>query len=233
MAHFPGVRTKMNIIITGPQASGKGTQAKLLVEKFSFQYMETGKILRRLIEKGGELGKKLDTILNQKGTLVPDSLMIKIIKREMSKADLSKGVIFDGYPRNLEQYETLREIFKEFGIKTDWVVYVSISRDESLRRLSARRICPRCQKEYNLLTKLPKATGKCDNCGQELVARADDNPKTIIKRLQVFNAETKPVIEQARKEGLLLEVDGERPVGEIHQEIVIKLGLSSKGSKVI
>lgn len=218
----------MNLILIGPQASGKGTQAKLLVEKYGFHYMETGKILRRLIEEGGQLGKKLDLILNEQGTLVPDSLMIRIIKREMAKADLSKGVVFDGYPRNLIQYETIQTIFKEFGLKTDRVVYVSISRAESLRRLSSRRICSNCQKEYNLVTRPPKRDSRCDRCGQKLIKRADDNPETIKKRLHLFDTQTKPMIDKVKAEGLLLTIDGERPVETVHEDIVNQLGLSPK-----
>lgn len=218
----------MNLIFLGPQASGKGTQAKMLVEKYGFQYLETGKILRRLISEGGELGVKLDDILNKKGTLVPDSTMVQVIKQEMAKADLSKGVIFDGYPRSLSQYETLKTIFSDFGIGLDRVVYVSLPREESLRRLSSRRICPNCQKEYNLVTRPPIRDSLCDQCGKELITRADDNPETIQNRLRVFDTQTQPIINRARDEGLLMEIDGDRSIDEIHRDIVTRLGLSPK-----
>lgn len=216
----------MNLIFLGPQASGKGTQAKMLVEKYGFQYLETGKILRRLIAEGGELGKKLDEILNKKGTLVPDSVMVQVIKQEMAEADLSRGVIFDGYPRSLDQYETLKTIFNDFGIGLDRVVYVFLPREESLRRLSSRRICSNCQKEYNLATRPPIRNSLCDQCGQELITRADDNPDTIQNRLRIFDTQTQPIVNRAREEGLLHEIDGNRPVDEIHRDIVARLGLS-------
>ncbi len=220
----------MNLIFIGPQASGKGTQAKLLVEKFGFQYFETGKILRRLIAEGGELGQEIDKLINQQGHLVPDALMRRIITEGLSSTDLTQGVIFDGYPRNLDQYQTLKKIFAKFSLKINFVLWLKIRRGETWRRLTSRRICPVCQREYNLVTRPPQKDEICDTCLKKLIIRADDQPAVIEKRLAVYESQTAPIIEAARKEEILLELDGERSVEAIHQEIINRLGLLKSDS---
>lgn len=200
----------MNIILLGPQGSGKGTQAELLVQKYGLNYVEMGKILRSM----PEVKESID-----KGELVPDEYVRQIAWDHINKQDKEKGFLFDGYPRSLEQYKYLEDMLRKFGKRIDRVVYLYITPVESIRRLSARRTCEKCGEIFNLITNPPKNPEVCDKCGGKLLQREDDQPEAIKRRLELFNERTKPILEKARQDNILMEVDGERPIEQIHQEI--------------
>ena len=204
----------MTLIILGPQGSGKGTQGGLLVAKYGMNYVDMGRILRSV--------HQVKDYVNR-GELVPDELVRTIAWDHINKQDKSKGFLFDGYPRSVPQYEALQDMLRRFGKKIERVIWLDISEVESIRRLSARRKCERCGEIYNLITEPPKIEGVCDKCGGKLSQREDDTPEAIKRRLQLYHEQTHPILERARSEGILLEVNGERPFEAIFEEIVSKL----------
>lgn len=208
----------MNIIFLGPQGSGKGTQAKFLSEKLGLLYLEMGALLREAAKKDPQL----DEMVNQKGILVPDEISFKIIKEKIEKegGDL-KNLLFDGFPRSLNQYQLLKDWFSEKRAKIDKVILLEISEEETIRRLSARRICSKCGNVYNLITN-PPPHGKCV-CGGELIQRKDDYPETIKMRLSLYHQITSPLIDLLEKEGILVRVNGERPIEAISQDLLERL----------
>ena len=210
----------MNIVILGPQASGKGTQAKLLAKDLNFAYFEAGDILREKAKETSSLGKKINERINKEGRLVSDELMKKIVSEWLGKVEIKKGLIFDGYPRSLKQYQTLEFLLDSHKTQIDKVFYLKVSRQVSLERLSARRICPVCDLEYNLLTKPPKNGELCDVCREKLVQRPDDTPTVIKKRLAIYDKLTEPLINHAQNQRILEEINGERSIKAIHKDIL-------------
>lgn len=213
----------MNIVFLGSPGSGKGTQAKLVVKKFDFQYFESGDILREKARERDALGQKIDRVIHQEGKYVPDEMMVEIVTNWITKAKLEQGIVFDGFPRTLDQYQGLQKVLAEKGSVIDQVIYLKISEEESVRRLTARRICPRCDFEFNLVTKPPKKDEFCDQCQEKLIQRQDDAPEIIKKRLETYYQLTKPLVEFVRQQGILVEVDGERSIEEIHQDILERI----------
>ncbi len=207
----------MNVIFVGVQGSGKGTQAKVIAEKMGLCHISVGDLFRDLVKNGeGELKEELQRIMNE-GELVDDKLTIKIVKKRIEKTDCKKGVILDGFPRNLEQAKLL-----DFVISIDKVVEIKISDEESLKRLSGRVGCKDCGAGYNVYTApKPLKEGVCDKCGGKLVRRVDDNEESIKKRIQTYHDETEPILDFYS--GKVIEVDGERKIEEISEDILGKL----------
>jgi len=210
----------MKIIFLGPPGSGKGTQAKLIVKKLNLQYFESGDILREKAREEDTLGREIDRIIHQEGKYVPDKMVVEIVKGWINKDRLEQGIIFDGFPRTLNQYQDLQKVLTEKGSGIDQVIYLKVSEEESIRRLSARRICLQCDFEFNLVTKPPKKDELCDQCQKKLIQRKDDAPEIIKKRLQTYYQLTRPLVESVRQQGILEEIDGERSINEIHQDIL-------------
>jgi adenylate kinase len=209
----------MNIIILGPQGSGKGTQARILSEKLGLYYFEMGDFLRNLAKNDSVI----DEIINQKGELLPDHMfffaMKDLLEEKMIKE--GKGMILDGFPRTIEQYKLLKNWFNEKSIKVNKAIVLEISEKETIKRLSARRICENCGEVYNLITKIPPKAG-C-KCGAKLIQRKDDEPVQIKKRLTLYKYSTKPLLTIFAKEGILLKINGEQPIEEITKEILSRL----------
>jgi adenylate kinase len=209
----------MNIILLGPQGSGKGTQAKFLAEKLGLFYIEMGGILR----EAAKVNPQIDEMINKKGQLVPDGLTLSILKSKLEKEKLDlTNLLFDGFPRSVAQYQLLKEWFTQKGVKIDKAILLEISEEETIRRLSARRICPKCGNVYNLVTTPKPINGKCA-CGGELIQRKDDFPEAIKTRLSLYNQVTFPLVEVMEKEGILVRVKGERPIEVISQYLLEKL----------
>lgn len=214
----------MNIIILGPQGSGKGTQAELLVKRYNLFYFESGGFLREL----AKVNPRVDEIINKKGELIPDEEIFSYISKYLEE-DLpkEKSFLLDGYPRSVRQYELLEEWLTQRHQEIGLAIFLEVSEEESIKRLSARRICSKCGEIYNLITN-PPPERSCP-CGGKLSQRKDDKPEAIKRRLELYRKETEPLIKVLDKEGILMKVDGERPINVIFGDIVTRLKTYEKG----
>ena len=209
----------MNIIFLGPPGAGKGTQAKILVEKYGIPQISTGDMLREHVAKGTELGMKAKEYM-EKGQLVPDEIILSMVKERLSQDDAQKGFILDGFPRTVAQAEALDKLLEEMGKKIEYVLALIVPDEELVTRLTGRRTCKNCGMMYHIKFKPPKVEGKCDACGGELYQRADDNEETVRNRLKVYHEQTAPLIEYYKKKGVLFEIDGSKSIEEITQQII-------------
>ena len=196
-----------NYIFFGLQGSGKGTQAKIIAEKFGLCHISTGDLLRNA---GGELREKADEYMNA-GKLVPDEIVLELLQEKLKSSECEKGFILDGYPRNLAQSEELDKI-----VKIDNAFNIIISDDEAVRRLSSRISCVKCGTVFNLITNPPKEEMKCDKCGGELIRRADDVEEAIRKRLEIYHQETKILL----KKYSTIPVNGEQLIEKVTEDIM-------------
>lgn len=210
----------MNLIILGPQGSGKGTQAKALSAYFGLYYHDMGAFLRNLAKANPKINQYLLS-----GNLIPDEMFadaIKILLRDQMA--INKGIILDGFPRTFGQYQILIKWLEELGEKIDKVIYLQIADNEVQKRLSGRRICSKCGQIYNLVTSpKPQNPAVCDRCGGKLAQREDDKPQAIKKRLELFKKETMPILDLAEQKGILIKVDAMRPIDKITRDIIQKL----------
>ena len=197
----------------GPQGSGKGTQADILSEKLGIPHISTGEIFRENIKNQTELGKKIEQIVKS-GALVPDEITNEITKQRLEQEDCANGFILDGFPRNLPQTEFLDKV-KEIGL----VLEVWISDEEATKRISQRRTCLKCQRVYHLIYNPPKNDEICDECGQKLVIREDDQEKTVKNRLKIYHEQTKPLIDYYKAKGVYEKIDGMPPIPEVTEQI--------------
>ena len=212
------------LILFGPPGSGKGTQAKMIAEKHGVPHISTGDILREAVREGSELGRKAEPIMKA-GGLVPDDLMIGIIRERLAKPDARKGFVLDGFPRTVPQAEKLDALLDEGNGKDRPRVLSLLVPDEVIvRRIAGRRSCPSCGAVYHLESAPPKAAGVCDACGAALVSRPDDNEGSVRKRLEAFHRQTVPVAEFYRAKGWLRDVDGLGSVDEVFERIDENLG---------
>jgi adenylate kinase len=217
----------MNIVLLGAPGAGKGTQAALLSQKLQLAHIASGDLFRTALGKGTELGLQAKAYM-EKGQLVPNEITIKMVLERITAPDCKNGIMLDGFPRNVEQAKALDEALAKQSKKIDKTVYIKVSEGELLKRLTGRWICRKCQAPYHEVSSPPKVAGKCDKCGGELYQRADDNTETIKKRLEVFFAETAPLIEYYSKVGKLLEVQGEGTMEEISNRIISALQPKTK-----
>ncbi len=216
----------MRIILLGAPGSGKGTQAERLAETTGMVHLSSGDLFRQAEKDGTELGKLAKSFM-EKGLLVPDEVVIKMVLERI--AGTQSGVILDGFPRTLEQAESLDKALGEDGI--DKAVYIEVSRDELLKRLSGRWICRQCQKPYHLVTSPPKTAGRCDSCGGDLYQRPDDTVETAEKRLEVYFKQTAPLVEYYQKKGRLVQIAGEKSIEMVSQDLLAKLRLRQDGHR--
>jgi len=210
------------IILLGAPGAGKGTQAVYLAQKLNLVHIATGDLFRQAIEQGTELGVQAKSYM-EKGVLGPDELTIRMVFERLSAPDCESGVVFDGFPRNLEQARALDEALARQAKAIDRVVYIKVSEEELLKRLSGRWICRNCQTPYHAINSPPEVWGKCDKCGGELYQRPDDTVETVKKRLQVYFAQTTPLIDYYNQADKLTEVDGERGIDEVGGRMIIAL----------
>ncbi len=216
------MKKKPYIVFLGTPGAGKGTQAALAAQELGMVHIATGDLFRQAVEQGTELGKQAKFYM-EKGILGPDELTIRMVLERLSVPDCERGVIFDGFPRNLKQAEALDEALAKQGKAVDKLVYIKVSEEESLKRLSGRWICRQCQTPYHTVNSPPKVWGRCDKCGGELYQRPDDTAETVKKRLQVYFTETAPLIDYYARSGKLLEIDGEGGVDEVRRRILVAL----------
>jgi len=207
------------IIFLGAPGGGKGTQAAAVAQKLKLGYIASGDLFRQAIEQKTELGTQVKSHV-ERGLLVPDELTIKMVLERMSDPDCEPGAVLDGFPRTPAQAEALDKALAQQAKTIDRVVYIKVSEAELLRRLSGRWVCRRCQTPYHAVNSPPKVWGKCDKCGGELYQRPDDTDEAVKKRLQVYFAQTAPLIDYYTVKGKLVEVDGEGKVDEVRERII-------------
>ncbi|MGB2600239.1 MAG: adenylate kinase [Candidatus Omnitrophota bacterium] len=214
-----GTKTRtINLVLLGPPGAGKGTQAALLIKAYDLLHVSTGDMLREAIKEGTETGKEAESYMN-KGELVPDEIVTKAVIDRINKPDAAGGVILDGYPRTKVQAESLDESMKKEEKSLDLVLYFKTSEDVAVQRLSGRRVCPECGKNYHVPNMPPAKDNVCDKCGVELFQREDDKPETVKNRLKVYEESTKDLVEYFNDKGLLKEVDGDISADELFERI--------------
>lgn len=209
----------MYIVFLGASGAGKGTQATKVAQALKLEHLATGDLFRQEQAQNSAADRLLRSYM-EKGKLVPDEITIRMVMGRLSTLDGTAGVIFDGFPRNLKQAEALDKALAERGEALDKVVYIRVSEKELLSRLSGRWICRKCQTPYHTVSAPPQVWGKCDRCGGELYQRPDDTEATVKKRLDVYLAETAPLIDYYARSGKLLEIDGEGSVESVERRIV-------------
>ena len=209
----------MKIIMLGAPGAGKGTQAKLIADKYNLPHISTGDIFRANIKEGTALGMEAKKYMDQ-GLLVPDELTVKILLNRVAKEDCKNGYVLDGFPRTIPQAEVLDKALAELGESVDFAINVEVPDENIIKRMGGRRACLSCGATYHLEHIPPKAEGLCDHCGKELVLRDDDKPETVKNRLQVYHEQTSPLIDFYRAKGVLKEVDGTRRIDEVFNAIV-------------
>ena len=207
----------------GAPGAGKGTQAKMIAEKYGVPHISTGDIFRANIKEGTELGMEAKKYMDQ-GQLVPDELTVRILLDRVAKDDCKNGYVLDGFPRTIPQAECLTEALNKLGSKIDYAIDVDVPDDNIVKRMGGRRACVKCGATYHVVFAAPKTEGVCDTCGDKLVLRDDDKPETVQKRLNVYHEQTQPLIDYYTAQGVLKTVDGTRDLNEVFQEIVDILG---------
>ena len=213
----------LRTILLGPPGAGKGTQAAKIVEKYHIPHISTGDIFRDNIKNGTELGKRAKEYMD-KGELVPDDLVIEIATDRLLKDDCNDGFLLDGFPRTVYQAEKLDEFLKAHDSKIDKVLDIAVEKEELMTRLTGRRVCKACGASYHVVNIPPKKEGICDVCGAPLVQRADDNAETVANRIEVYEAQTMPLIEYYEKAGNIAHIDGATGLESVFADIVKALG---------
>ncbi len=208
----------MKLIFLGPPGAGKGTQAEFICKDFNIKQLSTGDLLRYHRQKGTELGKKAQEFMD-KGELVPDNLIVEMIRNELTKEEYQNGFLLDGFPRTIPQAEALDKLLEELNLKLNAVLVLEVPAEELIRRLTARRTCRVCGKTYHLIYNPPKVDGKCDIDGGELYQRSDDNEETVRNRLNVYEKQTKPLVAYYTSKGLVYLIDGSGEINEIYKRI--------------
>ena len=213
----------MNIVLLGPPGAGKGTQAKRLIEKYGIPQISTGDMLRAAVKEGTELGKQAKAYMD-KGELLPDEVVIGIVKDRLQEADCKKGFMLDGFPRTVGQAEALDTALDSMEQKLDHIVCLDVPNEELMGRLTGRRTCKECGAGFHVMFDPPKKEGVCDHCGGEIYQRDDDNETTVMSRLDVYAKSTQPLIDYYKKQGILRLIDGVGSMGDIFNRVVKVLG---------
>lgn len=208
----------MKIVMLGAPGAGKGTQAKMIAARYEIPHISTGDIFRANIKEGTELGMKAKAFMDQ-GLLVPDELTLELIMDRFAQPDCANGYVLDGFPRTIAQAEALTESLKKVGDALDYAIDVDVPDENIVTRMSGRRACLSCGGTYHIVFNPPKKEGICDLCGGELSIRKDDEPETVQKRLNVYHAQTQPLIDYYTGEGILKSVDGTQEVSKVFEDI--------------
>ena len=215
----------MRVIFLGPPGSGKGTQAAKLSDVLAVPQISTGDLLRTAIADNTALGKRAKEFV-ESGQLVPDALVLELVVERIGGQSAGDGFILDGFPRTVAQATGLEALLAERGLDIQKAIYIRVDNDAVVRRLSSRRVCPRCARSYNLVSMPPRDDERCDVCGVSLEQRADDAEETIRRRLEVYREETSPIILFYQDRHILCEIEGEGTVDDVFERIVKALSLS-------
>lgn len=214
----------MRLVLLGAPGAGKGTQAKMLIDKCDIPQISTGDLLRAAVKEGTELGKEAKGHMDS-GALVPDSVVLGMMKERLSEDDTKKGYILDGFPRNTAQAEALDTMLSDMGMAIENALSVDVPFESLIKRLTGRRTCKDCGQMFNIFFSAPKADGICDKCGGELFQRADDKEDTIKTRLEVYEDQTAPLIDYYSGKNILKRVDGTGDMNEIFTKVSELLGV--------
>ena len=212
----------LNIILMGPPGAGKGTQATRLEDEFRLPHISTGDMFREAIAKKTPLGLQAQAII-ARGDLVPDDVTCALVKERLSQDDCKDGYLLDGFPRTIPQAEALQKMGEEIGRPVTCVIDLEVPDQELIRRISGRRVCPKCGASYHVDTMKPKVDGICDRCGATLIQRKDDNAESFKTRLDNYYKQTQPLIDFYKGKGLYVSFDGTKPLEELSQAISAKL----------
>ena len=205
----------MNVVFLGPPGAGKGTQSVMVAEYFEMGYISTGNIMRSALKSGSELGNLAKSYI-EKGELVPDSLVIKLIKEVLTLNPVENGYVLDGFPRTIAQAEALDNM----GMVVNKVIFLDASEDTILARMSGRRVCEACGKSYHLISKPAKVDGICDKCGGTLIKRTDDNLETIVERLKEYHKKTEPLRQFYLNKKMLNFINGDGTIDDIQGKVI-------------
>lgn len=217
----------MNVILLGPPGAGKGTQAKTLAETTGLVHVSSGDLFRAALSEGTELGMRARHYMDR-GELVPDGVVIDMILERIANPDCAQGVIFDGFPRTVDQATALEEALKQHNKQLDRVIYMGVPGEVLIKRIAGRRTCKSCGAIFNVHYFPPQQEDVCDVCGGELYQRSDDTEETAQNRLDVYFKQTSPLIEHYRGQGNLREVDGQQEIGQVTEAMVAALGVSPR-----
>lgn len=213
----------MKIVMLGAPGAGKGTQAKMIAEKYGVPHVSTGDIFRANIKNGTDLGKEAKSYMD-KGELVPDELTVRILLDRVAQDDCKDGYVLDGFPRTIPQAEVLDAELTKLGEKIDFAINVDVPDENIIKRMSGRRACVTCGATYHIEHVPPKKEGICDKCGSELILRDDDKPETVKNRLDVYHTQTQPLIDFYSGKGVLKDVDGTVDMMDVFKAITDILG---------
>ena len=216
----------MNVVLLGPPGAGKGTQAKTLSEKTELTHVASGDLFRAALREGTELGMLAKSYMDR-GELVPDTVVINMILERIGRPDCSNGVIFDGFPRTIDQARALAEALMQHNTTIDAVLYLDVPQEVLLRRIAGRQTCKTCGATYNVYYFPSHRPGICDACGGKLYQRSDDSMETAQRRLDVYFAQTMPLIEHYRTQGNLHEIDGQREISLVTEAMMSALGIEA------
>ncbi|MBQ1220749.1 MAG: adenylate kinase [Peptococcaceae bacterium] len=208
----------MKIILMGPPGAGKGTQAEKLVDLYQIPHISTGDMFRKAQKDGTELGLKAKSYMDQ-GQLVPDEVTVGIVKERLAEADCKEGFLLDGFPRTVQQADALDTILAELDMALDCVVNIEVDKAFLVDRLTGRRVCRTCGATYHIANKAPKVEGVCDKCGGELYQRGDDTIETVSNRLDVYAAQTAPLIDYYKSKGIMSSIDGSKSMEDVLADI--------------
>ena len=213
----------MKIIMLGAPGAGKGTQAKMIADKYGVPHISTGDIFRANIKNGTELGMEAKKYMDQ-GLLVPDELTVRILLDRVAQDDCKNGYVLDGFPRTIPQAEALTKALEKMGQKVDFAIDVNVPDENIVIRMGGRRACVTCGATYHMVYAPTKKEGICDTCGGELILRDDDKPETVQKRLNVYHDQTQPLIDYYTNQGILRTVDGTVDIDDVFRAITDFLG---------
>lgn len=209
----------LRTILLGPPGAGKGTQAVKIVEKYNIPHISTGDIFRENIKNQTELGKRAKAYMDR-GELVPDELVVEIATDRLTKDDCKNGFLLDGFPRTIFQAEKLDEFLTQRGEKLDKVINIDVEKDALVKRITGRRVCKSCGASYHVVNIPPKKDGICDLCSGELIQRADDTEETVLNRIDVYNKQTKPLVDYYDKTGVIINIDGNKDLDDVLADII-------------